>query len=156
MKGTDSCRQKKEFLVQIKNSYQSILGDNLIGIYVHDSIAFNCFHWDISNIDFLLVSKEAASLLEKEELIKVLLQKDSIAPPKGIDMSLVLKKHCKNFIYSAPFELHFSNTHKEKCQMNLEEYCKYMNGVDKDLTVHFTVVHKAGIRFWYRAKIRLY
>lgn len=137
--------KEKELLDQIKKSYQGILSENLIGIYVHGSIAFNCFHWEMSDIDFIVVTKEAPSLLEKEELIKVLLHKDSISPPKGIEMSLVLKKHCKNFIYPTPFELHFSNTHKEECRTNLENYCKNMNGVDKDLAAHFTVIRKSGI-----------
>lgn len=138
-------RQEKEVLEQIKKSYQDILSENLIGIYVHGSIAFNCFHWDKSDIDFLVVTNELPSLHEKQELIKVLLRIDSICPPKGLEMSLILKKYCNDFVYPTPFELHFSNMHKDKCRANLKNYCMTMNGVDKDLAAHFTVVREAGI-----------
>jgi streptomycin 3"-adenylyltransferase len=39
----------------IKQEYQTILGDNLVGIYVHGSIAFGCFHEEKSDIDFIAV-----------------------------------------------------------------------------------------------------
>lgn len=60
-------------------------------------------------------------------------------------MSIVLEKDCNHFVYPTPFELHFSNIHKEKCKVNLEAYCAGMNGVDKDLAAHFTVVREVGI-----------
>lgn len=60
-------------------------------------------------------------------------------------MSVVLEKNCNHFVYPTPFELHFSNIHKEKCKTNLEAYCLGMNGVDKDLAAHFTVTRKVGI-----------
>ena len=62
-----------EILEQIKTSYQEILKDNLTGIYVHGSIAFGCFNWEKSDIDFLVVVKHAPSLQEKKALIRVLL-----------------------------------------------------------------------------------
>lgn len=43
---------ESELLNRIKISYQNILKDGLVGIYVHGSIAFECFHWDQSDIDF--------------------------------------------------------------------------------------------------------
>ncbi|WP_161567304.1 hypothetical protein [Acidilutibacter cellobiosedens] len=39
----------------IHGEYQTILGDNLVGIYVHGSIAFGCFHEEKSDIDFIAV-----------------------------------------------------------------------------------------------------
>lgn len=51
-----------EILNKIKASYQKILKDNLVGIYIHGSIAFKCFNWDKSDIDFLTVVSHAPSL----------------------------------------------------------------------------------------------
>ena len=53
---------EKDILAQVTSSFQKILKDNLVGIYVHGSIAFNCFHWDRSDIDFIVVTKETPSL----------------------------------------------------------------------------------------------
>ena len=70
---------------------------------------------------------------------------DENCPSKGLEMSVVLDEVCKPFVYQTPFELHFSNTHKERCKSDLAEYCRNMNGVDKDLAAHFTVINKVGM-----------
>lgn len=131
-------------LNRIAGKYQKILGDKLIGIYVHGSIAFGCFHWETSDIDFIVVIKKLLTLEEKEELIQVLLDLEEAVPPKGLEMSVVLDKYCNPFVYPTPFELHFSNMHKESCRNNLREYCREMQGTDKDLAAHFTVILTAG------------
>ena len=132
-------------LNQIKRSYQKILSDKLVGIYVHGSIPFHCFNWDKSDIDFLVVVSQAPSLEEKEALLAILLDLDLQCPPKGLEMSVVLEDVCSSFQYPTPFELHFSNMHKERCKADLQGYCLWMNGVDKDLAAHFMVVRKVGI-----------
>lgn len=134
-----------EILQQIKLSYQRILKEKLMGIYIHGSIAFHCFHWEKSDIDFLVVVNQKLSLKEKEALIAVLLELDPQCPPKGLEMSVVLEQVCSPFEYPTPFELHFSNAYKERCRTDLKQYCLSMNGVDKDLAAHFTVVRNVGI-----------
>ena len=62
-------RAETELLQKIKSSYQIILQDKLVGIYVHGSIAFQCFTWENSDIDFLVVVNESLSQAEKEALI---------------------------------------------------------------------------------------
>jgi streptomycin 3"-adenylyltransferase len=42
-------------LQQIKENYVEVIQDNLVGIYVHGSIAFNCFRWENSDIDYIVV-----------------------------------------------------------------------------------------------------
>lgn len=135
----------KELLQQIARRYKEILKENLVGIYVHGSIAFQCFYWDKSDIDFIVVTESVPTLSQKIHLIQVLLDLDSSLPPKGAEMSLILKSHCQNFVYPTPFALHFSNAHKKACRTNLREFCHSMNGVDKDLAAHFTVLQTAGI-----------
>ncbi len=139
---------ESEILREIQISYKKILKDNLIGIYVHGSIAFGCFNWDKSDIDFLVVVNHAPSFQEKEALISVLLKLDSQCPPKGLEMSIVLEEVCNHFQYPTPFELHFSNFHKERCMADLKQYCLDMHGVDRDLAAHFTVVRNAGMTLW--------
>lgn len=133
-----------EILEKIKSAYQSILGDSMTGIYVHGSIALGCFNWDKSDIDFIVVVKEAVNQSQKEALIQELIDLDEVCPPKGLEMSVVLEQVCSPFVYPTPFELHFSNAHKENARNNLAEYCRNMNGTDVDLAAHFTVIGKAG------------
>lgn len=130
----------------IRERYQEILGQALTGIYVHGSIAFGCFNWENSDIDFIVVINREISPGEKEELIRVLLDLDKEAPQKGLEMSVVQKKYCAPFVYPTPFELHFSNAHKESCRRDLSGCCCSLRGTDKDLAAHFTVIRRVGIR----------
>jgi predicted nucleotidyltransferase len=135
----------KVVLSNIKEAYENILKDNLIGIYVHGSIALNCFNWDKSDIDYIVVVKEKLSRETKMRVMKVTAELNDIAPPKGLEMSVVLEEYCNNFQYPTPFELHFSSMHIEWYKNDAEDYCEKMNGSDVDLAAHFTIIKKAGI-----------
>lgn len=139
------CTGIDSVLNQIEDAYRRILEDALTGIYVHGSIAFGCFCWENSDIDFIVVINKEITHGQKRELIQTLLDLDAQAPQKGLEMSVVLEKYCNPFVYPTPFELHFSNAHRERCRKDLEEYCRTMHGEDKDLAAHFTVIRKAGI-----------
>lgn len=134
----------KEILNKIANEYQRILENNLVGIYVHGSLAFGCFNPNKSDIDFIVVVNNTPTIEEKESLIKTLLYLSTEAPTKGYEMSVVLSSFCKNFVYPTPFELHYSIAHLQRCQDSLREYCTSMNGTDKDLAAHFTVIKNVG------------
>lgn len=134
-----------DLIDKIAESYKDILGENLVGIYLHGSIAFGCFNRDKSDIDFIVTVRNPLTLNEKIKMIETLLTHDPTAPKKGFEMSVVLEKYCTDFVYPTPFELHFSNTHKQKCIDDTENYCKNMNGVDPDLAAHFTVIREVGL-----------
>lgn len=134
-----------ELLTTISNNYQKILGKNLCGIYVHGSLAFDCFHWEKSDIDFLVVVYENLTLNQKISLIHTLLDLNPDAPPKGFEMSVVLYDDCKTFRYPTPFQLHYSNAHIEKITTDIREFCRTMRGTDCDLAAHFIVIKKKGL-----------
>lgn len=133
-----------EILAFIREKYTEILAEKLVGIYVHGSLAFGCFEWSRSDIDFLAVVRERPAQGEKEALIAALLALDPHCPPKGLEMSVVLAGVCRPFVYPTPFELHFSNAHRERCRSDLAGYCREMNGVDRDLAAHFAVTRAVG------------
>ena len=132
-------------LNKILENYQNILKNNLVGIYVHGSIALGCFNWNKSDIDFIVVINDKLSHETKRMLMDSNVELNKQAPQKGLEMSIVLKKYCKEFTYPTPFELHFSNMHKEWYHNNPDDYCEHMQGEDKDLAAHFTIIKHAGI-----------
>lgn len=135
----------KMILNCISEKYQKILNENLVGIYIHGSIALGCFNWNKSDIDFLVVVNKELSQDIKIKLIDVVVGLNKNAPYKGLEMSIVLKENCTNFIYPTPFELHFSNMHMKWYLEDSNDYCKKMNGLDEDLAAHFTIINKCGI-----------
>ena len=123
---------------------QRAFADSLVGVYAHGSIAFRCFRWETSDIDFLVVVRETPTLAQKEAYIRALLKLDKKAPKKGLEMSVVLLNVCQNFVYPTPYALHFSNLHKARCAADIKAFCETMHGMDADLAAHFAVARAAG------------
>ena len=134
-----------EITNQIKKIFTDILKAKLTGIYLHGSLAFNCFTWNSSDIDFLAVVNDDLTHPEKTAIIRSLLELNRQAPPKGIEMSIVTEQACRNFTYPTPFLLHFSNAHRTVCERDIDAFCRNMNGTDKDLAAHFTIIRSVGI-----------
>lgn len=131
-------------LEEITQCYQEILGNTLTGVYGHGSLAFDCFCWATSDIDFLVVVEEKPTLEQKIALIQTLLDRTPEGPGKGFEMSVVLRSECSHFRHPTPYELHFSNGHIDKCRQDVRAYCEGMNGNDADLAAHFRVIRAVG------------
>lgn len=127
---------------------QNILGDNLVGIYLHGSAVMGCFNEKKSDIDLLIVVDTALSNEIKRRYMDMVVELNTYAPEKGIELSIVRKNVCKPFIYPTPFELHFSITHLQWYKANPSDYIDKMNGIDKDLAAHFTIIYHRGKRLW--------
>ena len=70
----------QDLLNVISKEYSEILKENLVGIYVHGSIAFGCFNPEKSDIDFLVVVNNSLTPGVKEQLIATLLRLDDSCP----------------------------------------------------------------------------
>ena len=139
----------REFAEQSK----AILGDQLVGIYLHGSAAMGCFHPGKSDIDLITVVGRPLSDPVKKAYMDMVVRCNALGPAKGIEMSVVLREVCKPFVYPTPFELHFSAGHLEWYQRDPDDYIKRMNGEDKDLAAHFTIIINRG-RCLYGAPVR--
>ena len=136
---------EKDLLETISARYCALLGENLSGIYAHGSIAFGCFHWDKSDIDFIVVINEAISEQTKRDLLQVLEDLRAQAPPKGFEMSVVLERHCQQFIYPTPYELHVSNACLDQYLENPLSLCCDAPKTAHDLAAHFAVIANTGV-----------
>lgn len=123
---------------------KEILRENLVGVYLHGSLAMGCFNPKRSDIDLIIVVNEPLSDSIKKAYMAMVVEHNARGPVKGIEMSIVLRKVCNPFIYPTPFELHFSAGHLDWYKENPEDYIRKMNGVDKDLAAHFTIITKRG------------
>ena len=124
---------------------QDILGDNLVGIYLHGSAAMGCFNDEKSDIDLLVVINSDLSAEDKLQYMDMVVELNAFAPTKDIELSVVKKSVCKPFIYPTPFELHFSVAHLEWYKRNPHDYVLKMNGTDKDLAAHIMIIYHRGI-----------
>ena len=128
---------------KVAAGYHVILGQNLVGFYLHGSMTLGGFN-DGSDIDFLVVTNAGPPQDQKERMIRLLLDLDGQAPEKGFEMSAVTLNDTQNPVYPPHFSLHFSNTHKDRAAADIAGYCRDMNGRDPDLAAHFTVARLFG------------
>ena len=60
-----SAADAEQMMQIIKDRYHTLLQDNLVGIYLHGSLAAGCFHWERSDIDFLVVVRRPLTVDKK-------------------------------------------------------------------------------------------
>ena len=122
----------------------AILKDNLAGIYLHGSAAMGCFQPKKSDLDFLAVVYRPMTDDVKKAYMEEIIRLDQEGPAKGIEMSVVTRDVCNPFVYPTPFLLHFSRMHAGWYRRDPEDYIRKMNGTDRDLAAHFTVIRSRG------------
>lgn len=62
------------------HSYKQILGDNLVGFYLHGSYVMTGFNPKVSDIDFLVVVRDEIADDDKHRLIDVILDNEKSVP----------------------------------------------------------------------------
>ena len=141
----DEQRELSVLLDKLSCAIQEILGGNLVGIYVHGSIAQKAFRWNASDVDFLIVVQSEPSDDTKRQLLDMTLRLSEIAPPKGLEWSIVTLADCLHVSHPVPFCLHYSIAHMQRYLTSPEEYIQNMKGCDSDLAAYFAVVRQCGI-----------
>lgn len=84
-----------------------IFKDNLTGVYLHGSAAMGCFNPMKSDIDILIVVEDPIIYLQKKMFMDAIIELNENLPAKGIEVSIVRSKYCKNFVYPTPFDCIF-------------------------------------------------
>ncbi len=129
-----------------------IFGNDLTGIYLHGSMAMNCFNPEKSDIDLLVVVENDITEEQKMLFMKEVVRINKKATAKGLEVSIIKREYCNPFVYPTPFELHFSNTHLLWFQEKPDDYIKFMKGTDKDLAAHCTIINKFGVTLYGKEK----
>jgi Nucleotidyltransferase domain. len=135
----------QNILDEIVHKSKLIFKEELTGIYLHGSLAMGCFNPNKSDIDLIIVISNGITDIQKLQFMNHIAELNKMAPGKGIELSIVKKEYCKNFLYPTPFELHFSNAHLQWFIGDPIDYIHKMNGTDKDLAAHFKIIKKYGI-----------
>ena len=139
-------KQDAIFLLGVlKERLSTLMKDNLVGIYVHGSLSFDCFHWNSSDIDFLAVVRRPMTVEEKISFVRTMEELSDEAPPKGFECSVMLESVCREMPFPAPYEVHFSNMWREMIRQDAEGYCSRETGTDPDLTTHVLSLRHSGI-----------
>ena len=88
------------------------LGDDLIGVYLHGSIALNAFYPDSGDIDLLVVVKDTMGISTKLEIAKDIIEIDR--KPCPLEMSAVKQTDAVNWKTPGNCVFHYSDFWTEK------------------------------------------
>jgi predicted nucleotidyltransferase len=129
-----------ETLVEV---FKEEINNHLIGIYLHGSLAMGCFNPDKSDIDLLIVTKKPLSLETNKRIVqRILTLHDNMLSTRRIEFSILLESGLQHFIHPTPFELHYSDYHREKYKLDESYICGGFE--DADLAAHIMVTYHRG------------
>jgi predicted nucleotidyltransferase len=134
----------QSYLQRISTMINVVMKDNLVGIYLHGSLAMGCFNPNKSDVDLLVVVKNKLTRDKQKAIAKqLLLFHDELPSGRGIELSIVLESFVKDFVYPTPYEFHYSDYHRERYQTDEDYICAGFG--DPDLAAHFMVTYQRGI-----------
>ena len=133
-----------DYLYEIVDVFVGEMDVNLIGVYLHGSLAMGCFNPESSDVDLLVICKEEISNDTKKRIVKRLLNITQ-GSPNQLEMSIILERYLKSFEYPTPFELHYFHPN----YLIDENYICGGNGLkDPDLAAHLMVTYHRGIKLY--------
>jgi predicted nucleotidyltransferase len=108
---------------------REVLGEGLVGVYLHGSLTLGCFNPALSDLDLLVVTKRPLTPTEREALGGLL------AGSGRIEISVLPASSLRPWRHPAPYDLHFW----------WQAGRLVGPGEDADLAAHVTVLHHAGV-----------
>jgi predicted nucleotidyltransferase len=125
---------------------QRILGDDLIGVYLHGSAVLGCFG-PKSDIDLVAVSRRSLDADQRLRLAKMLLgisaSYEQPGPRRPIELDLVLDTALHPWRYPTPLDFHFSEEFRARFQAGEHEAWDGLES--RALAAHITVLRQAGV-----------
>jgi predicted nucleotidyltransferase len=98
----------REQLDRLVSKLSGCLAKQLVGSYLHGSLAMGCFNPDRSDLDLLVVTAERMPVLTKRQIIEYLLACSQ--QPQPIKISFLSQAQLHPWRYPPPFDLHYSET----------------------------------------------
>lgn len=143
-----SCPPAVQKKIQLFCGHTHALLDNeLIGIYLHSSLAMGCFNPELSDIDLLVVTTQPMSLNTKRRFIEMLLSISNA--PRPIEIHFLVEKEIHPFQHPLPFDLHYSESWREQMSADLAngqwQHWNDHKRRDPDLAAHLMITNTRGL-----------
>ena len=116
-------------LDELVEDVRDVVGEDVVGVYLHGSLALGCFNPALSDIDLLVVTRRALTPEQRQALGPVLSRSGRI------EISFLTARSLRPWRHPAPFDLHFSWNQGRLVGP----------GEDYDLAAHVRVTRHAGV-----------
>ena len=113
---------------------RALLGEDLVGVYLHGSFALGCANPNRSDVDVLVVTRRALTSDERDAFARLPRGAyDEPGWPRPLELSSLTLDQLHPWRHPTPYDLHVTST-------------KAVGpGEDPDLAAHVTVTRRAGI-----------
>jgi hypothetical protein len=129
---------------------QTLCGEELEGIYLHGSLAMNCFNVERSDLDLLVVNKRQMSVDRKYQITDLLLRLSNAPCP--IEISFLIFADIHPFEHPLPFDFHYSEMWRQQKSNEMADgtwmHWNEERRRDPDLTAHLVIAHHRGITLY--------
>ncbi len=136
-------------VARLVSGFRAIAGDNLLGVYLHGSLALGCFNPLRSDLDILAVTHAALDADVMRQLAAFLL--DVSQQPHPVEVSFLCRSALHPWRHPAPFEFHYGESWRAAYTAQLAGGDQPWTGqvhTDPDLAAHITIVRQRGVRLW--------
>ena len=133
---------------KVVNIWKKHLGDELIGVYLHGSIALDAFNPDSGDIDILVVVKDSIDIQVKLEIARDIIEIDK--KPCPLEMSAVKLSDARNWKTPGNCVFHYSDFWTEKyverfSNPDADVYVVDHEFPDADVTSYIKLLKQCGI-----------
>jgi streptomycin 3"-adenylyltransferase len=137
-------QQVNDFVGAVSRSF----GDNLVGAYLHGSLAMGCFNPERSDLDLLFVVRDSLSPQMKRDFARLCLERSG--QPSPMELSFVRQATLRPWQYPTPYEFHFSEDWRERFNGDLSSgaWQTWPGGeklTDPDLAAHIMMIRRRGL-----------
>jgi streptomycin 3"-adenylyltransferase len=140
----------REQINRLLDGLRSDLAGNLIGVYLHGSLAAGCFNPLRSDLDLLVVTREPMMPEIKRRVAERLLAVSG--QPHPIEISFLRHADLTPWRSPTPFDFHYGEDWRDTVARDLEDGAwrdwDAAQRRDADLAAHITVIHQRGICLW--------
>jgi Domain of unknown function (DUF4111)/Nucleotidyltransferase domain len=123
-----------------------VLGESLVGVYLHGSLALGCFNPRRSDVDVLAVTRRPMPRGERRRIGEIVLAHSGphgSSPPWPLEISVLSLGDIHPWKYPTPYDFHYSpGAHEDAEGRERDDPDRR----DADLAAHVTVVRRCGVR----------
>ncbi|KQU60269.1 hypothetical protein ASG66_11460 [Bacillus sp. Leaf406] len=132
----------EEYATSLAKRISGLFGNKLTGVYLHGSLAMDCFNPRISDVDLLIIVEDGISNDEKKALDDLFLNEyiGDHLPAKGLEASVLRRRNVRPLLYPTPFEYHFSDMHIDAIKRGAATF----PATDPDIAAHIAVILTRG------------
>ena len=113
----DCPAEVRKQIKQLTETFKLQLAENLIGIYLHGSLAMNCFNPLRSDLDLLVVTKREMTIETTRQIAEFLLENSNL--PSPFEISFLRQTDLSTWCYPTPFDFHYGENWREKFERAL-------------------------------------